>query len=316
MAPAAEDATAGELDLLLIGPATRDLLPGGGWRLGGTVLYGALAAARFGLRVGVLTYAPSDVADALRAALPNIRIVARSSQQAATFENVYDATGARCQYLRQRGEPLQAEDVPSGWLGCERIWLAPLACDVDPGVVAAFPAKARVAATPQGWLRQWDVRGRVSPGLWSVAASTLGRIEALILSEEDLQGPGSSHIHVPDRPAGWLARDPQLTTWRESGPLVVVTQGDRGATLQTRSTEEQFPAFPVAATDPTGAGDVFAGALLSTLWTGRDVREAMRLANAAASLLVERGGTAGIPTLDEARARASGSPDSSQTRRR
>ena len=298
---------ADNLDLLLIGPAARDLLPDGGWRIGGTVLYGALAAARFGLRVGVVTSAPSDVAEALRAALPDVLVVARDSATASTFENVYDATGARKQFLRARCDPLRAEDIPPHWRTSQHIWLAPLARDVDSSVLAVFASRARIAATPQGWLRQWDARGLVTPGVWAEPSTALARFEALILSEEDVRGPAHSASDSPARVDGPFEKR-ELERARllhdVSGPMVIVTQGERGATLFTPATAEHFPAFPVATTDPTGAGDVFAGALLSAWWTGSGIRDAIRVANAAASFLVERGGVGGVPTHAEALARA------------
>ena len=61
-----------------------------------------------------------------------------------------------------------------------------------------------------------------------------------------------------------------------------------------------FPAFPVErAEDPTGAGDSFAGGLVGYLagkdWHDRDrFAEAMAVATAMASLVVEHYGVAGI----------------------
>ena len=42
-------------EYLVVGNVTKDLLPGGGYVLGGTATYSAIAALRLGLRVGVLT---------------------------------------------------------------------------------------------------------------------------------------------------------------------------------------------------------------------------------------------------------------------
>lgn len=305
------------MDLLLIGPATRDLLREGGWRLGGTVLYAALAATRLGLRVGVLTCGPADVVAALRAALPEAQVAARPCQQVTTYENVYDASGARHQYLRARGGVLGAEDVPPAWREAGHVLLAPLAQDVDPTIIQAFPARTRLAATAQGWLRQWDAAGLVSPGVWTDSATVLPRIAALILSDEDLLGGASAQTQQARAAAeadDRLEGDAQLLAWRASGARVVVTQGERGASLFTRTGREHFPALAVRAVDPTGAGDVFAAALLRAWWWGDvvggdahgDLGAALRFANAAASFAVERVGTAGIPRYDDVLARLRG----------
>jgi sugar/nucleoside kinase (ribokinase family) len=95
-----------------------------------------------------------------------------------------------------------------------------------------------------------------------------------------------------------------VAAWRACGATVVVTQGERGATLLTRAGEESFPAFPVEhPLDPTGAGDAFAAAFLRAWWWGDDQRSAMRFANAVASFVVERQGAGAMPTYAEAMAR-------------
>ena len=47
-------------DFLAIGHVTRDLLPDGSWRLGGTVAFAALTAARLGLRPAIVTSASAS----------------------------------------------------------------------------------------------------------------------------------------------------------------------------------------------------------------------------------------------------------------
>ena len=59
----------------------------------------------------------------------------------------------------------ESRAVPDAWRLAPLVLLAPLAGEVDPELAGAFPA-ARVAATPQGWLRQWDADGLVRPGPW------------------------------------------------------------------------------------------------------------------------------------------------------
>ena len=63
-------------DFLAIGHITRDLLPDGSWRLGGTVTYAALTAVRLGLRAAIVTSAPPDVLAALDTVLPDIPLSA------------------------------------------------------------------------------------------------------------------------------------------------------------------------------------------------------------------------------------------------
>src|SRR5579859_791004 len=171
-------------DVLIIGHAARDLIPGG-WRLGGTVAFAALTAARLGLRSAVVTAAPADVLAALAAAAPGVPVAAITCDEATTFENLYDTAGNRRQYLRGRAAALHLHAIPDAWRQAPMVLLAPLAGEVDPALAGAFPT-ARVAATPQGWLRQWDADGLVRPGPWPEAERILPHLAALILSREDV----------------------------------------------------------------------------------------------------------------------------------
>jgi len=72
---------------------------------------------------------------------------------------------------------------------------------------------------------------------------------------------------------------------------VVVTLGAEGAYLLTDAGEARVPALaPAQAVDTTAAGDCFTGALAVALGEGQELAQAVRFANAAASLSVETAG--------------------------
>jgi ribokinase len=72
---------------------------------------------------------------------------------------------------------------------------------------------------------------------------------------------------------------------------VVVTLGDRGAVLLDGDGATHIPAVPVAAVDPTGAGDAFTAGLAVFWAEGQPLREAVPRANRVAGLTVTRPGT-------------------------
>jgi sulfofructose kinase len=76
--------------------------------------------------------------------------------------------------------------------------------------------------------------------------------------------------------------------------LAAVTRGERGVLWLGRGDEtpHEMPAFRVAATNTTGAGDVFHGAFAIGLAEGMDTAAALRLANAAGALRARDGRTA------------------------
>jgi ribokinase len=92
-------------------------------------------------------------------------------------------------------------------------------------------------------------------------------------------------------------------TARHAGP-VIVTQGPAGALLAEGSRRERFAGHPAAeVVDTTGAGDTFCGVLATWLADGAALSDAIRAANAAASLSVAAAGArAGMPGREAIRA--------------
>lgn len=95
--------------------------------------------------------------------------------------------------------------------------------------------------------------------------------------------------------------DPELppAAWREIhalGPSIfILKKASRGVEIFERDRRTKIGAAPnVRATDPTGAGDTFAGALLSALARGHDLIEAAVWGCACASFAIEAFGINGI----------------------
>lgn len=74
---------------------------------------------------------------------------------------------------------------------------------------------------------------------------------------------------------------------------LVVTLGEKGAQFHDGEKHIIVEGFPTTAVDTTGAGDTFNGALAAALAEGQAFEGAVRFANAAASLSVEKFGAQG-----------------------
>ena len=277
---------------VVVGHITRDLLPTGGSRTGGTVTYAAITAARLGYRVGVLTSAsPDDVPhqwlasanDSTAGCDGNIAIACVSSSCTTTFENMY-IKGQRQQVVRNVAAPLTAGDVPAHWRGTDILHLGPVAAEVDDTSWESVGA-GLLGLTPQGWMRCWDSEGRVQSVEWSSApafaalsgAGLVGGGPIVVLSIEDV-GHDQKRIHR-------LAS--QFT-------LVVVTTGRLGASVFWHGDRHDVPAYVSREVDLTGAGDVFAAAFFIRMHEGAEPVEAARFGNAAASLAIRGPGLCGI----------------------
>ncbi len=276
-------------DFLAIGHVTRDLHPDGTFSLGGTVTFAALTAHRLGLTAGIVTCADPQLATDLPQLLPDLVLHICPSTATTTFKNLYHE-GFRTQYLHARAGSILPTDVPTTWHASPIVLLGPLAQELDLTLVTLFHRRpgAIIAATPQGWLRQWDTSGRVWPTPWPAAENVLPLLDVLILSHDDL---------LPFANGNREEADSMLTRWSRLVPLLVATNGRYGATLFRDGTAQRFPAYAASEVDPTGAGDVFAAAFLTHLHRYGQPEKAVDFANCAASFSIQQQGIAGIPTL-------------------
>lgn len=81
---------------------------------------------------------------------------------------------------------------------------------------------------------------------------------------------------------------------------VIVTMGKRGAMLVTSKGGELTPSYKVSAVDATAAGDAFNGGLAYAVASGKELRDAIKFANAVAALAVTKmGAQPSMPTMND-----------------
>ena len=265
-----------ELDYLIIGHVTRDLIDGT-FTIGGTVSYAARTARALGCRVGAVTSASPDLD--LSQVLDGVLITRFPAATTTTFENVYTSNGRR-QVLHSVAETLVPEMMPSNWRA-PIVHLGPVARECDPALVGAF-GDAFVGLTPQGWMRRWDQDGHVSCCHWEDAEELRSRAGAVVLSEEDVAGDESL-----------------VARYASQSRLLVLTQGAAGCTVYTAGQSRHFSAPAVHEVDPTGAGDIFAAAFFVWLQRQGDPWMAARFANCVAARSVTRAGLLSTPSVEE-----------------
>jgi ribokinase len=124
-----------------------------------------------------------------------------------------------------------------------------------------------------------------------------------LLRLADLCLPNESEVELLTGQSAASLEEAAAAGWEllRRGPgTVIITLGERGALIAEAASAEHVAAVPVAAVDPSGAGDAFIGALGVFLAEGAALRDAVRQANAVAALSVTRLGTqASFPTRAE-----------------
>ena len=250
-----------QIDYLVIGHISRDIVPGG-YAPGGTAIYSAMAAQALGCRAAVLT--STDSTYDIGRTLPGIEIHNVTAQQSTVFENTI-VDSFRQQSVFSVAEQIRSSDVPLTWQRAPIVHLGPIVGEIEPDMIRFF-SNSLVGLTPQGWFRRWGEDRRVYAVEWPDAAAVMPLASVVITSLEDL----------PE--VGYLD---QLRQW---SPLLILTHGKGGCTVYSRDEERRFDAPAVDEVNPTGAGDIFATAYLIRLHqTNGNPWEAALFANQVAA---------------------------------
>jgi hypothetical protein len=252
------------VDYLLVGHLTQDITPSG-LKMGGTAAYSALTALALGYKVGIVSSARADID---LTPLNDIPVHLVPSEHSTTFENIPTATG-RIQFLYHTANTLTLADIPPQWLPAPIIHLD-------------FLPECFIGLTPQGWMRQWDGDGRVSPRSWIHADRLMSRASAVVISIEDVQGDEGVIAEMVN----------QL-------PILVVTEADLGARLYWNGDYRHFSPPSEHEIDATGAGDIFATSFFIRMHETHDPWESARFATLIASRSITRIGLSSVPTSEE-----------------
>ena len=258
--------------LLAIGHVTWDVLPDDleAKEPGGAVAFAAITAARHGVQPAIVTSSADDypAIDVIEA--PD-RFVRVPSPWTSTFENRYDSKGDRVQVLHQRARDIAIDHIPAAWLNPDTLFVGPLTQELPVDCLRWF--RPRVSCVvPQGWLRAWN---EPLPSVVEVSTSPPDGMS----SEWDICVISESEIDVQS-----------LDDWRSAARTLVVTKGSEGADLFTDLQSSPLP-IPAstnevegAGIDTTGAGDVFAAAMLIRYAETGDTQESAIYASTCAAL--------------------------------
>jgi len=120
--------------------------------------------------------------------------------------------------------------------------------------------------------------------------------DVLVVNEIELAFFGDTSADADDATLAEAARRLR----QRADQWIVVTLGKRGALCIAGDDTLRVPGEPVQAVDTTGAGDCFVGALAVALDEGQPLPDALRFANHAAAISVQRlGASASLPRRDE-----------------
>jgi ribokinase len=290
--------------------ATADRLPAKGESVmghrvalspGGKAGNQAAQAALNGVRTFLVGRVGHDVfADQLRAALARTGVdttyLTVDSQEATGISPVL--TGADGEYasiiVPGAGQRLEPEDVEAAWdaFAQSAVLLLQLEIPVRISLHAARLARSLGVRVVFNASPAPTAVKSIPEALWSaVDVLIVNGVEA-----ERLSGMSVADVSEAVKASESLRRQFGI-------PSVVVTLGGRGVIALDERGARHLAAWPVPVIETIGAGDAFAGSLASELARGRQLDEALALANAAGALTVTRSGAhAALPTGAQIRA--------------
>ena len=115
----------------------------------------------------------------------------------------------------------------------------------------------------------------------------------------------NSFAFAPERSLDEIFRSefPLLKILKESPrcKMVILKQGRLGATIFSDDLDEpiHLPSFNIEEKDPTGAGDSFGGAFISSYLQGWDLKKSLQFANAVGALKVSQFGPMPDTTVED-----------------
>jgi hypothetical protein len=262
-------------DYIVVGHICGDIQRDGSVSLGGTAYYSAIAAAKLGWRVGILTRGAYGVTIGghpipdLDLGDSRIQIVVEQAEWPTFFINDY-SSGRRTQQITRWAGPIDLRGLPPNWRNPRVMHFGPVAQEIDVRQVSGINP-GFLGTTPQGWMRDWPrgSGGKVQNIPLRLPRDFMGQLDCIVVNDEEF---------VQSRDV--------IEAIGKTG-YGVVTLGSGGAQAFTPNGLISEPAFPLPVDDPTGAGDVFAATFFNRMSEpGRSVRDSLRYANAAAGLSV------------------------------
>ncbi len=207
------------------------------------------------------------------------------------FSLKYDEHGDRTLRVIADGGKIPLGKVWEDVSNARYLLLGPVLYEIDTMEVTQLAPTARgeVFLDPQGLLRRLNRNGEVE--------HFCDREEfRKLVAAVDFVKPNELEARIITGSEDHVESARQLVEW--GARTAIVTLGEKGSVACDQHECLRIPAYKTTAIDPTGAGDVYAGAFLAEYSRSRNLTASCLYASAAASVMVESLGP-DFPVTDE-----------------
>ncbi len=309
-----------ELDLLTVGRVNFDLyaqqagVPFAevrGWdsMAGGSPANAALAAARLGVKAGLVSAVGEDLVgewvlrDLENAGVDTGFVFHKQGPHTSLALRAQLAPDHPLAFYRHDPADIHVtlSDVKAVPVEAARaVLISADAFARGPMALASLSLLRRARAAERTVYLDLDLRNVNWPDLETYAdtvALAINEVNVLLGTEEEFAALTGRD---PDRDAAGVAGEICSHLGKFPELVVVLKQGEAGVKVFNGGSVTQLPAFPTEEVSSVGAGDSFAGGLITARLGGSGWEEAARFASACAAITVGRPGcSAGFPRRDE-----------------
>jgi sugar/nucleoside kinase (ribokinase family) len=284
------------LDLLTVGEAFEDLIFVGLERLprpgeevktsrfvrtlGGGAVISAVAAARLGVRCGIVSGLGRDAAAHLRREgvhVTNLRRAGEPHAVTAALSTRFNRSFVTFNGINDLLEPRLLDAIDRMTARHVHFAFYPKACGRWESVVE----RLRAAGVTTSWDFGWNEPLLRDPRFLHL----VNRLDYVFFNEQEA-------VLYARR----LTLQAALDVWRAHPHVVVLKLGARGSRWIARGTDIRVPAVRVRAVDTTGAGDAFNGGFLAAMLAGAPPKACLKTGNVVGGLSTTApGGIDGLP---------------------
>lgn len=279
-------------DLLVIGHLLKERIIFADGRevgpvLGSPAAYSSTAAARSGLKTGLVSLTgrdmPAELLEVLRQAGVDMQGTAGEDRGTENLL-IYDGSGRKRLEFTSRARQMSMEDIPGTYRQAGYILICPIDREIPMAMLKElYDSGCELAVDLGGCGGASSAEDRRTAGEKLADLREMSGLFGIVKAGlEDWQ-------KITGRETA--AAEEYLSLMEEMGvPLGIITLGDKGAALAWEGRRYGIPVYTDKAVDCTGAGDSWFGAFMAEYIKSGDALKAGRYASAFASIMVEKSG--------------------------